>query len=113
MSLRDLSKEPARTITKEMQLISKRLEPPRGVSSQFSKKTRKIIVKRDNGLCVRCKAPYQEIHHVIFRSSLGKGTVDNGVCICGPCHIQAHKHNNMRRWFERYREKNLLNEKAE
>lgn len=88
----------------------KRREPLRSVSATFSSKTRKAIVERDSGLCVRCGAQYSEIHHIIFRSQGGKGTIDNGVCVCTPCHHLAHMHKNMRRWFEKYREENLLTE---
>lgn len=86
----------------------KRREPRRGVRGTFSPKTRKAIIERDNGLCVKCGATYQEIHHVVFRSQGGRGTFENGVCICNSCHVLVHKHDNMRRWFEKYREKNLL-----
>lgn len=105
-----LHNEPARTYWKSTQLAGKRKEPRRGVSSKFKPDIWEIIIERDNGACVRCRAPYEEIHHVIFRSALGKGTVDNGVCICRSCHALAHKHDKVRRWFERYREENLLND---
>jgi 5-methylcytosine-specific restriction endonuclease McrA len=99
-----LSNQPARTITKQMQTHSKRQKPRRGTAGTFDPKTRKAIIERDRRQCVRCEAPYQEIHHIIFRSQLGKGTIDNGVCVCTPCHILAHKHDSVRRWFEAYKQ---------
>lgn len=86
----------------------KRKAAKRGYKTTFRTNTRKTIIERDEGLCVRCNAPYEEIHHVVFRSAGGLGTVDNGVCVCHTCHEQAHRYRVVRKWFERYREKNLL-----
>lgn len=97
--------QPLRQVPKP---VYKRFKPRRGAQGSFSANTRKAILKRDDELCVRCGAQFNEIHHIVFRSQGGKGTVDNGVCICTPCHILAHKYDKVRRWLEKYREKNLL-----
>ena len=74
-------------------------------------KTVKEIFERDRGRCVRCGS-YRNLesipHHVIFRSSLGKGTKVNGVTICRDCHDWAHeskKQNNI--WFVEWVEEYL------
>lgn len=92
----------------------KRRVPKRGNSGKFSDKTRERIGERDEWLCVRCKSPYVESvpHHIIYKSQLGKGTVDNGVTICRPCHDEAHSKEDVRRWFESYREQHLLRDGA-
>lgn len=110
----DLSNQPAYSVPKESQLNKKRLKPRRGVAGKFSVKTIKSIIERDGGRCVRCGSHYIESvpHHVIFRSALGKGTVDNGVCICRPCHDLAHSNRDVRKWFEEYRIKYLLGDET-
>ncbi|WP_411830313.1 HNH endonuclease [Paenibacillus alba] len=87
----------------------KRRQPKRGNAARFSEKTIKSIGERDGWLCVRCGSPYIESvpHHIIYRSQLGKGTVDNGVCICRPCHDLAHSKQEVRKWFEAYGQKLL------
>jgi 5-methylcytosine-specific restriction endonuclease McrA len=84
-----------------------RKAPKRGKASEFSTNVRKAIIKRDKGQCVRCSAPYHNIHHVIFRSQGGLGTEDNGVCVCYWCHEYAHSSREGRQWFEDYREEYL------
>lgn len=110
----DLFKEPVRGVSKESQLQKKRLNPRRGVAGKFSTKTIKLIVERDGGRCVRCGSHQIESvpHHIIFRSALGKGTVDNGVCVCTDCHILAHSFRSVRKWFEEYRIKYLLGDET-
>lgn len=86
----------------------KRNKPKRSKRTQFSNKTRKLIITRDGGLCVRCKRPYHNIHHVTFASQGGVGKAWNGVCVCYECHELAHRDINVRRWFEDYRDKYIL-----
>lgn len=88
--------------------VYKRYKPSRGTQGEFGTKTRKAILKRDDELCVRCGKQYNEIHHIIFRSQGGRGTKDNGCCVCTTCHILAHRSDKVRRWFEQYREKHLI-----
>jgi 5-methylcytosine-specific restriction endonuclease McrA len=66
-----------------------RKHPKRGVSGKFSPDTKLRIFERDNGQCVRCgtTADLEHTpHHVLFKSQLGKGTMDNGVTVCRSCH---------------------------
>lgn len=83
----------------------KRRKPKRGNQAKFSKKARQIIIDRDQGLCVRCGRVYDHIHHIIYRSAGGFGTVDNGVCVCHQCHDWAHSCKEGRQWFEEWRER--------
>ncbi|MHA7967734.1 HNH endonuclease [Paenibacillus sp. CAU 1782] len=110
----DLSKQPARSVTKESQTHKNRLKPRRGVSGKFSAKTIKIIKERDGWRCVRCGSYYIEPvpHHIIYRSQGGPGTVDNGVCVCPECHRLAHSSRAVRKWFEEYRTKYLLGDET-
>lgn len=103
----NLANQPARTVAKPSY---KRSAPTRANQGKFSTKTIKSIIERDNGRCVRCGSYYIEYvpHHIIFRSALGKGTVDNGCCVCSECHRLAHSKREVRKWFEEYREKYLL-----
>ncbi|MDB5052647.1 MAG: hypothetical protein JWM44_697 [Bacilli bacterium] len=106
----NLSNQPVRDCSKSKSLYNKRLEPTRGNAGKFSDKTRQIIGERDKWLCVKCGSNQIESvpHHVIFKSALGKGTVDNGVTVCRTCHDWAHKCRAGRVWFEEYRINNLL-----
>jgi 5-methylcytosine-specific restriction endonuclease McrA len=89
----------------------KRRTPRRAARGKFSDKTRQAILERDNGCCVRCGTS-QNLesvpHHILFKSQMGRGTVDNGVTICCSCHREAHKYDSVRRWFEEYRLKYLV-----
>lgn len=107
-----LSNQPVRAYSKDVQLHSERLNPKRGNLTKFSPKTRKAIIKRDDGLCVRCKRPYHNIHHIYFASAGGPGEVGNGVCVCNDCHTFAHKSRKGREWFEMYRDKFLREKDA-
>jgi 5-methylcytosine-specific restriction endonuclease McrA len=84
-----------------------RNKPKRGAHTKFSAKTRKVIIARDNGLCVRCKRIYHNIHHITLASQGGAGEAWNGVCVCADCHHQAHTDIRVRKWFEDYRDKYL------
>jgi hypothetical protein len=51
---------------------------------------RNAVFKRD-GCCVYCGCPYQDAHHIIERRLFSDGGyyLDNGVSLCGECHIKA------------------------
>lgn len=100
----NLANEPARTQPKPS---FNRKSPKRGIAGKFSNNTKTRIGERDDWKCVRCKSPYIESvpHHITYKSHLGKGTVDNGVCICRSCHDLAHSNKSIREWFERYKTK--------
>lgn len=53
-------------------------------------KVKRLVIKRDNGLCVLCGALAVDVHHVKFRSQGGKDDVRNCVCLCRKCHEMAH-----------------------
>ena len=55
------------------------------------RQNRPKVLERDNYSCVLCGGHYGiAIHHVIFRSQLGKSTMDNLACLCMQCHNEAH-----------------------
>ncbi|MFS1511861.1 HNH endonuclease [Chengkuizengella sp. SCS-71B] len=86
----------------------RRRTPKRGARGKFDTNTKRTIVERDGALCVNCGHSYHDIHHIIFKSQGGPGTVDNGVCVCRKCHSWAHTSNEGRRWFEGYRLRYLV-----
>ena len=46
------------------------------------------VLERDNYSCVLCGGHDGiSIHHIVFRSQLGKSTMDNLACLCVHCHI--------------------------
>jgi len=97
--------------TKADQLRSNRKSPKRAARGKFSAETIRAIYERDNGACVKCgtSSDLEAVpHHIIYRSQLGKGTIDNGCVICRPCHNWAHRCREGRVWFEQYREDHLL-----
>lgn len=54
-------------------------------------KFRESVFERDKGLCVICKNPGQDAHHIIERRLFSDGGyyIDNGVTLCGVHHIEA------------------------
>ena len=58
---------------------------------------KKIIFKRDSSSCVICGNPAIDAHHIINRNlfkeenEFGGYFLDNGVSLCGVCHIKAEK----------------------
>lgn len=71
---------------------------------------RPLVIERDQGRCVLCGAPYQEIHHIQYRSSGGKSTMENMCCLCWHCHrIKIHDGVHPKEYREALR--NLLKEK--
>lgn len=55
------------------------------------KQNRPKVLERDNYSCVLCGGHEGiAIHHIVFRSQLGKSTMDNLACLCMHCHNQAH-----------------------
>lgn len=52
------------------------------------KQNRPKVLERDNYSCVLCGGHEGiAIHHIVFRSQLGKSTMDNLACLCVHCHI--------------------------
>lgn len=54
---------------------------------------RGAVFKRDGDKCVYCGAPGQDAHHIIERRLWPDGGyyLDNGVTLCGPCHLLAEQ----------------------
>lgn len=54
---------------------------------------RNSVFARDRMLCVNCGAPAVDAHHLIERRLFDDGGyyVDNGVSLCGTCHLLAEK----------------------
>ena len=49
------------------------------------------VFQRDKSLCVHCKNPGQDAHHIMERRLFPDGGyyLDNGVTVCGQCHLDA------------------------
>lgn len=67
------------------------------MSAGFSQAVRAAIIDRDGGLCRRCGAPGQELHHRRGRGAGGTSKVSvngpaNGVTLCRRCHVWAESH---------------------
>lgn len=54
---------------------------------------RNTVFERDGHRCVACGKPARDAHHIMERRLFHDGgyVVDNGVSLCGPCHILAEK----------------------
>ncbi|RXT02767.1 HNH endonuclease [Ammoniphilus sp. CFH 90114] len=79
----------------------------RGERARFSQEIREEIIERDQGLCIRCQKPAAHVHHIRYRSQLGRGLKRNGVCVCYTCHVWAHQKREGREWFEHWSEVHL------
>ncbi len=56
-------------------------------------KIRPQVIERDHKQCVLCGKPYQEIHHISYRSSssLHQHALNNVCCLCWECHrLRVH-----------------------
>ena len=52
----------------------------------FSEKIKKEVRKKSAGMCVLCKEPFVEIHHIVPQSEGGDDTIDNAAPLCAGCH---------------------------
>lgn len=66
-------------------------------------KVKKAAAERDGYQCIICHARATDVHHIIYRSQLGKDELANVVCLCRNCHEQAHGVN-AKLWRERFLE---------
>lgn len=63
------------------------------------KKTRQLILMRDNYLCVLCGMPAEEVHHKIHLTpeNINNPRIaiheDNLISLCGLCHKRIHNGN--------------------
>ena len=62
------------------------------MSNAFSLSQIKTIFERDDGLCVYCGAPAQEIDHVVPKAMGGRAWRKNGVCSCRKCNKRKASH---------------------
>ncbi|WP_363297405.1 HNH endonuclease [uncultured Veillonella sp.] len=54
-------------------------------------KIRPKVIERDHRKCILCGAPYEEIHHIKYRSAGGKNNIENLCCLCWHCHrVKIH-----------------------
>lgn len=72
-------------------LIHKRRIPKKTDRGKFSQSTRAIIIERDQGLCQICMSEGQSVHHIIYRSQMGRGVYTNGIVLCADCHTKVHR----------------------
>lgn len=57
---------------------------------EFSEVTEELyhyVVNRDDGLCQVCGCRADHVHHIKFKSQLGKNKANNLVCLCREHHI--------------------------
>lgn len=60
---------------------------------EFSSDVRAEIRARAGGCCEVCRmSKIDHYHHKLMRSHGGKGTVANGLAVCGSCHAIIHTH---------------------
>lgn len=54
---------------------------------------REAVFARDKHVCVLCKQPAQDAHHIVERRLWPDGGyyLDNGASLCGPCHVRAEQ----------------------
>ena len=61
-------------------------------SKNFSPSMINKIFERDDGTCIYCGSPAQDIDHVIPLSAGGITHPSNGVCSCHSCNCKKSKH---------------------
>lgn len=60
-------------------------------------KARELVLMRDRYMCVRCKRPAEEVHHIIRLSPENITDINitlnpqNLISLCGDCHRDEHK----------------------
>lgn len=69
-------------------LRSGRVNKRKREDEKLLKQNRPKVLERDNYSCVLCGGHEGiSIHHIVFRSQLGKSTMDNLACLCVHCHV--------------------------
>lgn len=51
---------------------------------------RNYVLARDEGRCLLCGGLGGDLHHVIYRSKLGKNLANNLATLCNKCHYKIH-----------------------
>lgn len=74
-------------------------------STDFPLATRKAIIERDGGLCVRCRRKGEHIHHISYRSEHTEDVNHkrNGALVCSSCHYACHHNKEIREWFRKFK----------
>jgi 5-methylcytosine-specific restriction endonuclease McrA len=77
------------------------LKSNRSKACDFDLKTKQAMLERDNYRCIFCSSLNVTPAHYLPRSAGGLGILENGVCLCVPCHQAldngvAKKHLNLK-----------------
>lgn len=84
----------------------KRRAPKQSVRNEFKPKIRQAIYDREGGLCQSCGGLGNQVHHVKYKSQMGRGVITNGMLICNDCHDRIHKDKQLsNEWVKLYRDK--------
>lgn len=79
----------------------KRRKPRLGARGRFNEATRDKIHERFNGLCGECGRVGEHIHHIKYKSQMGRGVESNGVLLCHKCHADIHRYRTLAlKWEE-------------
>ncbi len=66
------------------------------------RKLRRAVFDRDDGLCIICRRPASDVHHVIFRSAGGADSLENCVSLCRDCHAQYAHGSDEKHWQKEF-----------
>ena len=60
------------------------------LSSPAWNRKRDLVIERDKGICVRCRAEGKEVHHKTY-DNIGKEPLSDLVMLCKGCHERVHQ----------------------
>lgn len=84
----------------------KRQAPKQSVRNEFKPRVRKQVHERENGLCQNCGGLGNQVHHVKYKSQMGRGVATNGMLVCNTCHDKIHKDKQLsNQWVKVYRDR--------
>lgn len=75
---------------RKLEVYKGRTIPTGKQRSAISKKEYTRAIETFGSVCVICSNPYIEMHHILFRSLMGKGGYRNLTPLCKEHHILAH-----------------------
>jgi HNH endonuclease len=75
---------------KKLETFKGRTIPPAKARGTISKKEYEKVIEAFGSVCVFCRSPYIELHHIKFRSQQGRGNFRNLIPLCKEHHTQAH-----------------------
>ena len=63
-------------------------------------KFRSVVFARDKNLCVLCKSPAVDAHHITDRYLMPNGgyVLENGISLCAVCHKRAEEYHRTKGW---------------